>query len=296
MHKILNGRVAVPLEHMDLSPNQRPARGNLTKKRLIIPRVKYTEFGNSFIPLTHRWSSDAGISRLGHPKMADAVPGKQLLGRISPSIRNRHSPYLDYITCIWVGMDSDNRIGLKWCILCKREGNKSRRDAGFSPSCFCHDAGSSIPGCRYLFGDALISSLDFMLTITHPMYFLHYWYLSGLCWRIETFMNSNCSSGIYNTSFLGVTTNMHMYLFVFGCACRWTAFLFPLVFQYFAKICMVRRIIKQCEWHSINLYSIGKCDWPIRDHFLKAIIANALDQGQGVWPKPLTGYTRAVAR
>ena len=96
----------------------------------------------------HRWSSDVGISRLGHPKMAEAFPGKQLRGRISPCIGNRYSPYLDHMACIWVGMDDDNRIRQKRTILCKREGNKSRRDAGFSPSRFCHDAGSSIHGCR----------------------------------------------------------------------------------------------------------------------------------------------------
>ena len=49
----------------------------------------------------HRWSSDVGISRLGHPKMADAFPGKQLRGRISPLIGHKNSPYLDYITCIY---------------------------------------------------------------------------------------------------------------------------------------------------------------------------------------------------
>ena len=52
MYKILNGHVAVPPEHMDLSLNQRPVRGNLTKKRLIVPRLKHTDFGNSFTPLT----------------------------------------------------------------------------------------------------------------------------------------------------------------------------------------------------------------------------------------------------
>ena len=52
MYKILNGHVAVPTEHIDLSLNQRPVRGNLTKKRLIVPRVKHTDFGNSFTPLT----------------------------------------------------------------------------------------------------------------------------------------------------------------------------------------------------------------------------------------------------
>ena len=138
----------------------------------------------------HRWSSDAGISRLGHPKMADAFPGNQLWGQISPSIGNRHSPDLDYITCIWVGMECDNRIWQKRHILCKRKGNKSRQDAGFSPSWVCHAAGSSIPGCRYLLGDASISSLDFVLTVTHPTYFIHL-YIYGLWRRIETFMSSN---------------------------------------------------------------------------------------------------------
>ena len=51
MYKILHGYVAVLLEHMDLSLNQRPIRGNFTKKRLIIPRVEHTDFGNSFSPL-----------------------------------------------------------------------------------------------------------------------------------------------------------------------------------------------------------------------------------------------------
>ena len=60
------------------------------------------------------WWSDVGISRLGHPKMADAFPGKQLLGRSSPSIRHRHSPWLN-ITCLLFGMDSDNQI---WLIRC----------------------------------------------------------------------------------------------------------------------------------------------------------------------------------
>ena len=97
-------------------------------------------------------------SRLEHPKMADAFPGKQFWGRISPFISNRHSPYLDHMACIWVGMGSDNRIWQKRSILCKREGNKSPRDAGFSPSRFCHDAGNSIFGmpvspwgCAHLF-------------------------------------------------------------------------------------------------------------------------------------------------
>ena len=102
----------------------------------------------------HRWSSDAGISRLGHPKMADAFPVKELRGRISPCIHSRHSPYLDHMTCIWAGMDGDNRIEQKRSIRCKSEGNKSWWDAGFSPSWFCHDADSSILGCRFLFGDA----------------------------------------------------------------------------------------------------------------------------------------------
>ena len=138
----------------------------------------------------HRWSSDAGISRLGHPKMSDAFPGNQLWGQFSPSIGNRHSPDLDYIICIWVGMECDNRIWQKRHILCKRKGNKSRQDAGFSPSWVCHAAGSSIPGCRYLLGDASISSLDFVLTVTHPTYFIHL-YIYGLWRRIETFMSSN---------------------------------------------------------------------------------------------------------
>ena len=42
--------------------------------------------------------------------MADAFLGKQLRGRISTCIGNRHSPYLDHMTCITVGMDSDNQI------------------------------------------------------------------------------------------------------------------------------------------------------------------------------------------
>ena len=140
--------------------------------------------------INHHWSSDAGISRLGHPKMADAFPGNRLWGQISPSIGNRHSPDLDYIACIWVGMECDNRIWQKRHILCKRNGNKSRQDAGFSPSWVCHAAGSSIPGCRYLLGDASISSLDFVLAVTHPTYFIHL-YIYGLWRRIETFMNSN---------------------------------------------------------------------------------------------------------
>ena len=51
MSKILNGHVVMPPEHMDLSLNQRPVRGNLTKKGLIVPRVKHTDFGNSFTPI-----------------------------------------------------------------------------------------------------------------------------------------------------------------------------------------------------------------------------------------------------
>ena len=124
-------------------------------------------------------------SRLEHPKMADAFPGKQLWGRISPFISNRHSPYLDHMACIWVGMGSDNRIWQKRSILCKREGNKSPRDAGFSPSRFCHDAGNSISECRYLLGDAPISSLDLMLTVTHPTYFKYITCTSMDCFRIE---------------------------------------------------------------------------------------------------------------
>ena len=57
MYKILNGHVAVPPEHMDLSLNQRPVRGNLTKQRWIVPRVKHTDFGNSFTSLTvEQWN------------------------------------------------------------------------------------------------------------------------------------------------------------------------------------------------------------------------------------------------
>ena len=104
-------------------------------------------------------------------QMAD--PGKQLPGQISACISNILSPYLDHMICIWVGMDSDNRIGQKRSILCKREGSKSRRDVGFSPAWFCHEAGSSIPGCRYLIGNASIPSLDFILTITQPTYFIY---------------------------------------------------------------------------------------------------------------------------
>ena len=63
-----------------------------------------------YVPINHRWLSDAGISRLGHPKMADAFPGKQLWGRISPRINNRHSSYLDHMTLekiVTIGFDQD---------------------------------------------------------------------------------------------------------------------------------------------------------------------------------------------
>ena len=41
---------------------------------------------------------------------ADAFSGYQLWGQIYPFLSNRHSPDLNYITCIWVGMNCDNRI------------------------------------------------------------------------------------------------------------------------------------------------------------------------------------------
>ena len=177
------------------------------------------------------------------------------------------------MTCIWVGMDKDDRIRQKRSILSKREGNESRQDAGFSPSCtmtssngdifrvtghlcgeftgpgefpaqrpvtrsfdvffhlclnnrlskqswgwwfetlslplwrqcngFCHDAGSSIQWCRYLLGDAPISSLDFMLTVGYTQDVFINLYIHGLCWRIE-----NLSTEIYNVPFLGMTTDI----------------------------------------------------------------------------------------
>ena len=76
---------------------------------------QWVSFSWTITFLYQRWSSDAGISRLGHPKMADALPGKQLRGRISLCIGNRHSPYLDDITHVWVREGSDNRISHK-CI------------------------------------------------------------------------------------------------------------------------------------------------------------------------------------
>ena len=54
--------------------------------------------------VNHHRSSVSGISRLGHPKMANVFPGKQLRGWISPCIDNKNSPYLDHMTCIWVGI------------------------------------------------------------------------------------------------------------------------------------------------------------------------------------------------
>ena len=42
--------------------------------------------------------------------MAVAFLGKQLRGRISPCIGNTHAPYLDHITYVRVGEDSDNRF------------------------------------------------------------------------------------------------------------------------------------------------------------------------------------------
>ena len=78
------------------------------------------------------WSSEAAISRLGHPKMTDEFPGEQLRGRISSSVGNKHSKYLDHISCMSVGVDSDSRIWVKRRVFCKREGDKLWRDAGFS--------------------------------------------------------------------------------------------------------------------------------------------------------------------
>ena len=46
MYKILNGHVAAPQKDMG------PVGGNWTKKILIVPRVKHTDFGNSFTPFT----------------------------------------------------------------------------------------------------------------------------------------------------------------------------------------------------------------------------------------------------
>ena len=105
-------------------------------------------------------------------------------------------------------MNCNNPIWQKRHSLCKREGNKSRWDAGFSPSWVCHDAGSSIPACRYLLGDAPISSFDFMLTVTYPTYFI-YLYMYGLCWWNETFMSIIflLSNGIYSVPFLGMITD-----------------------------------------------------------------------------------------
>ena len=74
----------------------------------------------------HGWSLEAGISWLGHLKIAEDFPGKQLRWRISLCIRNRLTPYLYHITCIGVEIDGDNRTWLKQNNLCKREGNKPR--------------------------------------------------------------------------------------------------------------------------------------------------------------------------
>ena len=106
----------------------------------------------------HRWSSDADISRLEHPKMTDAFPGKQLRGRISPCISNIHSPYLDRMTCVWVGMISDNRIWQKRSILCKW-GRVINR-GGMPVSHHRDFAMMLVAQFRDYLADAPISSLD----------------------------------------------------------------------------------------------------------------------------------------
>ena len=153
-------------------------QGNMNQKVIVlIEGIAFKTSSKNGVSHIHFWSSDASISRLGHPKMADVFPGKQLRGLISPWIGNIHSPYLDHMTCIWVRLDSENRIWQKTIILCKWEDNQSQRDASFSPSWFCHDAGSWILGCRYLLGDAPIASLDFMQ--------LHSWRISYTCTSMD---------------------------------------------------------------------------------------------------------------
>ena len=104
--------------------------------------------------------------------MADAFPGKQLQGRISPCIGNRHSPYSDHIIYVWVGEDSDNQIWLKRSILCKWKRNIVRRDAGFLCACMPVAQTASwvmMPvspkRCPYLSKDASISKI-----MTEPDY------------------------------------------------------------------------------------------------------------------------------
>ena len=92
---------------------------------------------------------------------------------------------------------------------CKREGNKSRWEAGFSPSWVCHVADNSVLGCRYLPGDAHVSSLPGVHASGDTR---------GI-WYTCTFMGcgdelkpiwtiiSLKSNGIYNVPFLGVITD-----------------------------------------------------------------------------------------
>ena len=75
---------------------------------------------------------------------------KQLQWWISLCIRSSYLPYLDFITWKWVRLDSSDRIWLKPNILWKREGIKSRHDAGITPSFF-------LPWCRWLNSGMLVA-------------------------------------------------------------------------------------------------------------------------------------------
>ena len=98
-------------------------RYRVSNTTFVPTKIKWCHLGDSKSILDehfHRWPSDAGISRLGHPKMAAAFPGNQQFEvkslRLWASCCNRHSPDLYYIY-IWVGMDCDNRIWQKRCFL-----------------------------------------------------------------------------------------------------------------------------------------------------------------------------------
>ena len=58
IYKILNGKMAVPADSMDILLNPRPVRGsNANQQRLIVQRARTTEFKNSFSLRTPDWNA-----------------------------------------------------------------------------------------------------------------------------------------------------------------------------------------------------------------------------------------------
>ena len=141
-------------------------------------------------------------------QMAEAFPSKQLWCRTSPCVCNRHSPYLVYIACTGVWLDSGNRIWIKLNILCKqrainRGGVPVSRHHVFAlmPVAQFWEAGISLgmpPSLLWM------SCSWCYVRGAHPTYFI-YWYVYGCGDELKPIWAViYLSNGIFNASFVGV--------------------------------------------------------------------------------------------